>query len=312
MNVFDVLYSGKRRVTEENISAFLAWMLDPSQSHGWGSTFLKRFLRAVSRERFERFIGLMRSHVAYRDRATVQATVVMEENVITTSGKSRDIDIVLYLEGDRDSIRAVLIENKIDDGAVSPNQLQDELEGFLNGEALAAPERVAVVYLTPQKSSATVRDFDSLSSHPGPTAHLSWSGTEETSIEHLIESMLEDEAYGRIEPLSTETRWLLKSFLRSIRLGFRARFQENAQTSGCRSEFFEGMAQGIEELRALAEEDGDLHVGFNGGTTALDAASREYLENRVFKYDSDPARGNKIPKNWLNIREVIQAYESKA
>lgn len=312
MNVFDVLYSGKRRITEENVSSFLAWMLDPTQSHGWGALFLERFLAAVDADAFSSFFSSYSPQVAYREQSRVGATVVMEESVTTSAANRRDVDIVVYLSGDHSSPKAVLIENKISGTAVSENQLRDELDGFLNGEFQFGAEQVAIVYLTADAGRAAVREFESISGHPGPKSHLSWSGSDGSSVESFIRAVLADETEGRIDPFSTESRWLLKSFLRAIHSGFEVRTRQAAVATTPQTEYFVGQARGIEELRLLANENGDLYVGFDGGEAALAAATKDYLQERTFRYDTDPARGNKNPKNWFKIGTVLAAYDSKA
>lgn len=42
MNIFKILANGKGSVNEENISAFLGYLLDPSGDHGLRHEFIKR------------------------------------------------------------------------------------------------------------------------------------------------------------------------------------------------------------------------------------------------------------------------------
>lgn len=44
MNLFKVFAFGKRRMREEFISAFLAWLLSPEMDHGLRFEFVKRFI----------------------------------------------------------------------------------------------------------------------------------------------------------------------------------------------------------------------------------------------------------------------------
>ncbi|MBC8176389.1 MAG: PD-(D/E)XK nuclease family protein [Desulfobacteraceae bacterium] len=48
MNIFDVLSQGKGRLNEENLSAILAFLLSPNQTHGLGDIFLRHFLKAIA------------------------------------------------------------------------------------------------------------------------------------------------------------------------------------------------------------------------------------------------------------------------
>ena len=315
MHIFDVLFGGKRRITEENVSAFLAWMLDPGQSHGWGGLFLSKFLRAVDQSAFEVFLRSLSGGAVYREKENKPAgvTVVMEEPVTTTEDSRRDLDVVLYLNPEHGLPKFVLIENKIRSGSVSKNQLRDELNGFLNSESefQRAAEDVALVYLTLDKGTNSLAEFETVSEHAGLKRHLVWQGEEDDSIESIIEEILIEDGKGFIDPLFSETKWLLKSFLRMIRSGFETRYIDRTDTAGFQTEYFAGQAQGIEELRFLVGQNPDIYIGFQGGLKALEKASREYLEQRTYKYDTDKARGNKNPKNWLEAPKVIEIYDSK-
>lgn len=320
MNLFDILYSGKRDITEENTSAMLGWMLDPGQSHGWGSMFLERFLQMVDEDLFKSFSSSFSSQVGYRTYSPVRASVVLEEPVSPEKDKVRDIDIVMYLnlgEGNP-QYKHILIENKIRSESVSRNQLQEEIQGFLNkenSEYQIDEKDVSVVYLTLEKKEAEKREFASIEGHKGAKRHITWKASNgasnEGSIEDLLVKMLEDDDQVRIDPMTMEARWIIKTLIRTIRNDFRSQRRSSKMNQGVSQDYFEGQVFGINELKELHQEMGIVFVGFNGGEKALRNASREYLEQRPYKYDSDRTKGNKNPKNWLKIDEIIKVYDEK-
>lgn len=306
MNLFDVLYSGKRDVTEENMSALLGWMLDPGQSHGWGNLFLIEFLQAIDEKKFESFICQLPSRVSYKKKDRTWAMVVLEESVRTLSNDRKDIDIVLYLEGDHDSPKYILIENKIRSGSVELGQLNAEIEGFLNGGHEIDKTDLAMVYLTLEADSSAIREFQSISDDT-LAAHFSWQKSDLPSVEALIEAFLSEELSGAIGPFSYELTWLMKSTLGFIRAGFRSRPERMKTESTGGKIYFEGTVDGIEGLKELAEQDQTYYIGFNGGIDALKDADFSILENRRYKYDSDQHRGNKRPKNWIELNQFLGA-----
>ena len=44
MNIFKILSDGDGSIKEPNVSAFLAYLLDPTQSHGLGTKFFEKFV----------------------------------------------------------------------------------------------------------------------------------------------------------------------------------------------------------------------------------------------------------------------------
>jgi hypothetical protein len=308
MNLFDVLYSGKRDITEENMSALLGWMLDPGQSHGWGNLFLAEFLRAIDEKRFESFIAQLPSQVSYKSKNRTWAMVVLEEPVTTGSNEQKDIDLVLYLEGNHSSPKYVLIENKIRSGSVTLGQLNAEIEGFLNGEHVIAKDDFAFVYLTLQDELAAASEFKSISENL-LSAHLSWRKSNLDSVETVLETFLQKESAGEISPFSYELTWLMKSTLGFIRTGFRSRPERIKSESTGGNVYFEGTVDGIEGLKELAAQGETYYIGFNGGLEALRRSDPGFLENRRYKYDSDLDRGNKRPGNWIELTDFLKELE---
>jgi hypothetical protein len=117
-NVFDIL---RRPRLEQAHSGFLAWLLDPSEAHGLGDTFLRQFMRqAIGRE----------------PPATGDIAVCTE---FSYGGGLFDI----YVEGPR---WRLIVENKIDD---SPWEGQCEEYQAHCDQLMACGQQAWLVYVTP-------------------------------------------------------------------------------------------------------------------------------------------------------------------
>jgi hypothetical protein len=309
VNIFDILSAGKRDLNEENISAFLGGLLDPWQSHGMGTLFLERFLNAVDPNLFKPYIELMQGAMDYRESAPLNVTVILENRVIVDSS-TRDIDILLIMESSKFGNRFVLIENKIRRGAIDKSQLVEELEDFLNGEYKVTERDVSFVFITATETKAGVEAFKLLPASLSK-AYLIWKGKGKTSIERLLMAILQDEANARISPLPADTVQILKGFVHFAQREFRGKSSWGSSASAERSQYFSGVLYGFEQLDELARKEPEVYVGFDGGASKPKSQSLEYLLGRTYKWDNDPERGGKNPKNWLKADEVVKVIRSK-
>lgn len=311
MNLFDILSAGKQKLNEENVSALLAWLLDPGQSHGRGSLFLKRFLRLVEPSQFEPWFDGLNDSVAYRTQNKTRVTVLMENRVPTATGRIRDIDIVIILEKDQKS-QIIAIENKIRDDACEEAQLLEELEGLTR----EYPDPNAIrsfVYITPRISPKAMRAFNRL---PDTITkrHLIWAdansapSSDPTSIVGLLRRIIEDDNAAQIDPLSHEVLFVLKSFIRFAENGFQSQINKGS-TLMPGSKYFKDTVAGLEGLRTFLRERQDVYIGYEGGMRALKQADIEQLEDRIFKWDD--ALEGKIRSNWIPAQEMQQFLDER-
>ena len=88
MNLFDILSAGKKDLNEENVSSFLAWILDPKQSHGCGLLFLTRLLCTVDKDKYQQLLSKIQN---------ITVDVLLEDRVETDRGSERSVDIVIIM-----------------------------------------------------------------------------------------------------------------------------------------------------------------------------------------------------------------------
>jgi len=296
MNLFDILSAGKRDLNEENVSSFLAWILDPKQSHGCGSLFLNRLLNIVDKDKYQPWLSKI-----------LNVDVLLEEEVETNSGSKRFIDIVIIIScTDKKSI-IFAIENKIREGVYDKLQLKEEYEGLIKNYGDAD---ISLLYLTPNKSVTLLpNDFKIYS--------LNWSDfsneTNYSTIVGMFRNILKDDSVAKINPLSNELKFVLKSFIVFAEKGFRA-YNNKTQASVKRgNKYFKDSVLGIDGVRELlkqneSDKNGNIYIGFVGGINALKKINIEQLVSRPFKWDDNLE--NKIKTNWIPIEQFIETIES--
>ena len=295
MNLFDILSAGKRDLNEENVSSFLAWILDPKQSHGCGSLFLNRLLNIVDKDKYQPWLSKI-----------LNVDVLLEEEVETNSGSKRFIDIVIIIScTDKKSI-IFAIENKIREGVYDKLQLKEEYEGLIKNYGDAD---ISLLYLTPNKSVTLLpNDFKIYS--------LNWSDfsneTKYSTIVGMFCNILKDDSVAKINPLSNELKFVLKSFIVFAEKGFRA-YNNKTQASVKRgNKYFKDSVLGIDGVRELLKQNeidknGNIYIGFVGGINALKKINIEQLVIRPFKWDDNLE--NKIKSNWIPIEQFIEIID---
>lgn len=308
MNIFEVLSSGNSDLNEENVTAFLAWLLDPWQTHGLGTAFLDRFLKAVldekDHEAYQGVAHLAKGATSLRTSVDRKISVLMERSVEPGNGRrSIDIDVEISLGSDKP--RHIIIENKIRDSAIEEDQLLDELNGFLKDSTLVtAIEDIVFVFITNSDSQEAQKAFAKLPKDV-KKRHLIWRKDSPASIPVIIKEILVADREAEIDPIAQETIGTLKAFLRFIQNDFR---KSRVSTTG---DYFAGQVQGLDDLKSLVASSPKAYIGFYGGIKALEKSTLQALRERTYKWDTDPERGNKQKKNWLQIGTVLDIVASK-
>lgn len=216
MNIFKILSSYDGSIKEPNISSFLAYLLDLNEDHGLAESLLKSVI-----QEFEELKDLDLNQFDYID--------INPEHSVFIGKKRRDIDILIEFYKDKNSEPqyALCIENKITDSSIQKdNQLQEELEGLQ--EEYKSNDRKTTIYfcfLTLEETDKSKKEFESFKYDEKKKKHLYWKGGNE-SIQGKIIKILEDERIGEIDPISEESKFLIKSFLTFIRTNFKSRLEE--------------------------------------------------------------------------------------
>ena len=112
-NIFDILSSGKGTINEENISAFLGWLLTPAPK-GLGDTFLEPVLKMMD-------IDMNEEDDIKKVKVILEAECQLEEH------RRRYIDILIELP-----TKVIAIENKIWEQSKRVNQISEQRCGLEN------------------------------------------------------------------------------------------------------------------------------------------------------------------------------------
>lgn len=248
MNIFEIFFSGKRRLNEENMSSALQFMLDPGASHGHGISALTEFLEPIGPQ-------IVAACTAGRTASTRNASLRsvlasfkhfaldLEETVFNPAKgetqKLRMIDLTIQCLDDAKVPGLVIaIENKIlANSAQGTRQLAEEyafLRARLDKDFPAhakASGRIPIVfiYLTPQELSGdTLAQWSELSLPENPAspgadfkAHYTWkpraSGAEgQGCVTAIARSLMQKEQDGRISPASSHAALFLRSMVKFI------------------------------------------------------------------------------------------------
>lgn len=130
-NIFAILNSGKGCINEENISAFLGWLLNPSPN-GLGDIYLKPFLEMID----------------IKDANVKKAKVTLEAECHPDESTKRYIDILIEL-----SDKVIAIENKIWEQSKRKNQIEEQQQGLQRMHNDNKNKEIVNVLLSPESKS---------------------------------------------------------------------------------------------------------------------------------------------------------------
>jgi len=227
MNIFDVLSQGKGKLNEENLSAMLAFLLSPAQTHGLGDIFLSHFLTAVAQscEEEDRFSDILDI------RQPLRADVLLE-SAYDLGAKQRVVDIEIRIfkptsklpnyDEDIAEVHRIAIENKIKAGSASPNQFKEEFQGIVKDLAADDLTKITMVFLTPGKDHKrfleeyTALDEQILGSHKKSWLRWSDDKADKNDVATLIRDILKKESEAEIPPMTEYLRHTLKAFVQHL------------------------------------------------------------------------------------------------
>ena len=223
MNIFKILSSYDGSIKEPNISSFLAYLLDLNEDHGLSDLLLKSIIADFKEKNVKFFEKLKLSDLSQYN------VHINPEYSVFLNNKRRDIDIVIefYDENKAEPIYTLCIENKITDGSIqkNDNQLREELEG-LQKEYSDNEWKTDIYFcfLTLEDSPKSNEEFNAFMYDK--KIHLFWKG--EKSIKSKILDILEQERTCEIDPVSEDSKFLIKSFLSFIRTDFKSTLEEKS------------------------------------------------------------------------------------
>ena len=223
MNIFKILSSYDGSIKEPNISSFLAYLLDFNEDHGLSDLLLKSILLDFKEVNQNFFNKIKLADLTQYD------VKINPEYSVFLGNKRRDIDIVIefYDEDKTEPIYSLCIENKITDNSIqkNDNQLKEELEGLQKEyHENEWKTEIYFCFLTLEDSNKSEQEFNTFNYEK--KIHLFWKG--EKSIQRKVLQILDQERIGEIDPISEDSKFLIKSFLAFIKTDFKSALEEKS------------------------------------------------------------------------------------
>jgi len=308
MNIFEILASGNNSLNEVHVSSVLGWLLDPYHDHGLGMEVLKRLVS----EQFEgstldkEIKESEYSGVEMKNRRRIEISVLLEKEVYCKeTNKNRSIDIVIKINN-----KFILaIENKIRVSSKESGQVLDEIRGLVddceydNSQGFGIKE-FYFIYLVKQDNELDYAAKELENQLQVNVKPISWINKDKNklSMNKIIKDIIVDSTHGNINPVSAETLFILRSFIRFAENGF-------SYYLG-----FDSKGQLTVKFNEIKYQDQSYFIGFNGGTKALENTLIEAKTNFDTKEYMLFERPYKIVRNqpndnWIPISEFLDIFK---
>lgn len=231
MNIFDIIFKNGNS-NEVIFSSVYNYLIDRYETHGLRDVFINKIISTLpSVEGKEKFTS---------SDDIVQIEVEPEHRLKSPDKWVGNIDSYLLLEDKKNQKKYVIAtEVKILDSSANNRDSNNEKQIIRYNNALIGEEGISnyiFIFLVPSTSSnICINEFNELlNTKPKPTNCyiLFWKKCDtkkieieeqyigESSIESIIEEILSEESKGDINPLSIETKYLLKSLKLFIKNDF--------------------------------------------------------------------------------------------
>jgi len=298
MNIFEILSSGNNGLSEVHVSAILGWLLDPNHDHGLGVEVLKRIGSELFKDSpLDKGIQAMAYSgidMAERyGRRRIDTCVEVEKEVLCTeTQKNRSIDVVVKIKDEF----MLAIENKIASGAKQDGQVSDEISGLISAEPeIAKNNGIYFIYLVNKEKELDGAQKE-LDKSPYPIKKpLSWVSDKDLSMSKILQEIIADHTQGKINPIPTETLFILRSFIRFVENDF---------------SYYMGRSENKRiSFDDLITSDKSLFVGFMGGITVLKKSlSDQSLRKRLMTTRPYKISRNKPSNDWITIEEFFGCF----
>ncbi|MFC1744439.1 PD-(D/E)XK nuclease family protein [Candidatus Riflebacteria bacterium] len=326
MNIFEILSSGRSGVTENHVNAFLAWILDPNQTHGLRHFVLGELLQLIEKKLSETSSNNkgfynnwgegLNEGLNLEKRTSTDIDVILEKPVKSELAK-QVIDVVVEkkLEGQPQLILS--IENKVRSTSVTKGQLHKQYQALLSEykeeqvDGIGIDEKnIFLLQLLPEiKNDEHKKAWIGLSDEvKSRSCTLPWIG-EAQSFSNILVDALVKENQAQIPPFPEITKYLLKSIVAFARNGFR-KTKTNISTQSGQGKYDE-LLEGIPELIEKYIISPEGYIGYNGGLTQLGSdieKKSDYVENRRYKWVLERSGSEKQWPSLEEFKNVLTKY----
>jgi hypothetical protein len=288
MNVFKVIASAPRTNFAENqVSAFLGWMLNPYMDHGLGHEFLIKFLEKIGFSK--EIIDRLRPNITGKNES-VTIEVFLEHEV-----GDQIIDIVAVI--DKES--CIAIENKIVSTASKEEQLKMQYECLRKDDRHKKQKKI-IVFLVPTKEGKLIEiEYTNLVVEaPDKKVKITWM-----DIAEIIRDILTREQNGAISPLTEYLRHTLKAFVVFANDGFKGYDTPKSENTSINPMADKGRLS-FEEIK---NDSAVTFVGVARGITGLCQMDVEKVKSSKFQCTTSRKKPNIF---WLARERFIEMVDT--
>ena len=232
MNIFKILANGDGTINEANVSAFLAYLLDPKADHTLEYEFLDQFLESIFEDekfntgKFDYEIFLEQAFREEDKSKNIVDIVIICYSI--EKGTSKESLVKRFLENTKIIHKVVIIENKIKTSSISPGQLLNQFSSTKYELSDDLADEIYSVYLTPDHNSL-IEEFQT--ARIKKSKHIFWKSNRENTVSvfAILKDIIYKESIGDIEPVSPYTVHTLKAFCKFIENDFKSIKQEQKE-----------------------------------------------------------------------------------
>ena len=221
MNIFKALSEGHGQISETNITSFVSYLLNSSNE--LKNSFFVLFADLIDTGLDENKIcdllnikqNLIREKIIHFSNSFIVSSV--PEYRIKKDNKHLIPDILVRIYSkDKQEIKAFfLIENKINKGAVTQGQLENQVSFFkTSDEDYVQNIPVYSIFITPDDDIFKA-SYENAKNENKNTVWLKWTNHVENdaSIEAILREVIKYEHKAEIEPIDLNTQFIIKSFI---------------------------------------------------------------------------------------------------
>jgi len=232
MNIFKILANGDGTINEANVSAFLAYLLDPKADHTLEYEFLDQFLESIFED--EKFNTGKYDYEVFLEQAFKEedkSKNIVDIVIICYSiekGTSKESLVKRFLENTKIIHKVLIIENKIKASSISPGQLLNQFSSTKYELSDDLADEIYSVYLTPDHNSL-IDEFKA--ANIKKSTHVFWKSNRENAVSviSILKDIIYKESIGEVEPVSPYTVHTLKAFCKFIENDFKSIKQEEKE-----------------------------------------------------------------------------------
>jgi hypothetical protein len=299
MNIFEILSSGSNGLSEVHTSAVLGWLLDPDHDHGLGMEVLKRIVSELFKGTplHEKIVSGEYSGVEMDGRRRINTSIELEKEVCcqkTLTPKNRSIDIVVKISDEY----ILAIENKIRSASKEDGQVSDEICGLIDAESkIANANGIYFIYLVKQEKEIIYADGELEKSPEANKRSIAWISDSALSMSKILQGVISDHIHNKINPIPSETLFLLRSFVRFVENGFTYYLGQSKVST----------RYTFDDLKTI---DPSNYVGFQGGVKALENSLKDH-ETLIRLLDKRPYKISvqKPNENWIQVEEFLSYFK---